>query len=603
MGALSPAPAARGETWGKVSYGLLFVAGLPVVSVLWARATEDLVLLPAVRAPWIGNVLVLSGAGMIAVAMRALWVRGGGLPMNPFPPPRRVADGIYGFLRHPIYLGTTALSLGISLRQGSASGLWLVTPTLTLGWLALVWGYEAHDLRRRFGPPHPTWLSLPPDVPRRAGSGERIAVLLMVIGPVVLAARQLGVLHRPAPEALSWAEPWLTFVRASPIVLVACAVLVTGPAASLRRLAVRSGVALGLALAACLALPGAALARGDWVASLLVAWAWMVPGWPARAWALAVSAAWGPALAASGVVLALASRPGRLWAWIRAGAEGVANSLRTWTLGPVRVLSGAFLSFAAGFCMLATASALAGPGATVALGLGTVLSVICSAVWAQVVEGGHPLSRPFGFYGTVLGLLLGAALAPLAGSSPALVVAAYAASGPVFMVVGRLRCLQQGCCHGAPTEPAIGIRYRHPLSRVTTRTPWRDVPLHPTPVYSSLCHAVIAMLAFRLWVAGASLGLLTGVTFILSGLGRFVEESYRGEPQTPTYFGLRLYQYLALASILGGIVFTVFGSRRPAPVPEFSTGGLVMAVLGALFIAFATGVDFPRSNRRFARLA
>src|SRR5262249_55501967 len=143
--------------------------------------------------------------------------------------------------------------------------------------------------------------------------------------------------------------------------------------------------------------------------------------------------------------------------------------------------------------------------------------------------------------------------------------------------------------------PLVGIRYRNPLSRVTTRTPWMGVPLHPTPVYSVLANGVMGLVALRLWLDGAALGLLTGVVFILSGLSRFVEESYRGEPQTPIYGGLRLYQYLALASILLGIAFTTFGSRLPAPVPEGSGGGLLMAVLVSLFIAFATGVDFPRS--------
>jgi protein-S-isoprenylcysteine O-methyltransferase Ste14 len=600
MGALSPV--VPEHAWGKVSYGLLFVAGLPVGAVLWARATEDVVLLPAVRAPFLGNGLVMLGAAMIAVAMRALWVRGGGLPMNPFPPPRRVEDGIYGLVRHPIYLGATALGLGLSLREGSASGLWLVTPALTLAWLALVWGYEARDLRRRFGPPYPVKLALPADVPSSALAGERTTALLVLIGPVVLAVRMLAVLDRGPPLGVSWSEPWATLARASPVVVVAVAIVFTRSAAALRRLTLRCVLALGLALAVCVAIPGDSLGRGDWVASALVAWAWMIPGWPARVCAVAVSVAWGPALAGCGLLLALISRPEWLWGGIRHAGERVANSLRLWMVGPVRVLSGAGLTFVSGFCMLAAASVLAGPHATLALGVGAVVSVVCSALWAQAVEGGHALSRPFGFYGSVLGLLIGAALAPLWGSSPALIVAAYAASGPIFMVVGRLRCLQQGCCHGAPAAPEIGIRYRHPISRVTTRTPWRDVPLHPTPVYSSLFHAVIGALVIRLWIEGSALGVLTGVTFILSGLARFVEESYRGEPQTPVYLGLRLYQYLALASIAGGIAFTILGSRRPAPIPEASAGGVVMAVLVGLFIAFATGVDFPRSSRRFARL-
>ncbi|HET6981526.1 MAG TPA: methyltransferase, partial [Myxococcaceae bacterium] len=361
MGAMSSPAGALTRTWGKISYGFLFVAVLPLGALLWARATEQVVPLPSFHEPLLGNGLLVAGAWMIAVAMRALWVRGGGLPMSPFPPPRRVEDGIYGWVRHPIYLGTSAIALGASLREGSASGLWLVTPALTLGCIALVWGYERWDLLQRFGPPHRTWLSFPQTTAAKTSTGERLTVLLVVVGPILLATKLLDVLPRAPLSGLSWPEPWLAMVQASPLLLISIAVALIRPAAALRRFATRSALALSLALGACLAIPGAAFGRGDWVATLLVAWSWMLPGWPARLWALAVSIAWGPVIAAGGLVLAIVARPEWLWAAIRRAAESVANSLHTWTLGPVRILSGAAITFLSGLCMLVPASVLTGP--------------------------------------------------------------------------------------------------------------------------------------------------------------------------------------------------------------------------------------------------
>lgn len=109
---------------------------------------------------------------------------------------------------------------------------------------------------------------------------------------------------------------------------------------------------------------------------------------------------------------------------------------------------------------------------------------------------------------------------------------------------------------------------------------------------------------FRLWSLGASLGLVLGVYFLMTGLARFVEESYRGEPQTPIVGGLRLYQWFAVLSVLAGIGCTML---PPTPSPgtlAAPTGPLLIAALVMdLVTTAAMGLDFPASNRRFSRLA
>src|SRR5581483_10458128 len=116
----------------------------------------------------------------------------------------------------------------------------------------------------------------------------------------------------------------------------------------------------------------------------------------------------------------------------------------------------------------------------------------------------------------------------------------------------RFRCLVQGCCHGAPTDEKRGICYWRPESRVCRIANFANVPLHPTPLYSMLGNVAIGIILGRMWSAGAAPSLIVGLYLVLAGMARFVEESYRGEPQTPMVRGLRLYQWFALMSLFAG---------------------------------------------------
>jgi prolipoprotein diacylglyceryltransferase len=229
-------------------------------------------------------------------------------------------------------------------------------------------------------------------------------------------------------------------------------------------------------------------------------------------------------------------------------------------------------------------------------------AVAGAAFWAQYIEGSPQLLRPYGFYGGLLGGTLGALIAPFFGTSVWLLLAAFSAGGPWAQALGRLRCLVQGCCHGRPAPADLGIRYTHPRSRVCRFTEWTGAPLHPTPVYSILWNGVIAIVVLRLWTLHAALSLIAGLYFILTGMGRFVEEAWRGEPQTPIHAGLRLYQWAAIASVVLGAVMTATGNGGPAPTPEFSWNAILPAAAFGLVVCFAMGVDFPNSNRRFSRL-
>jgi hypothetical protein len=97
--------------------------------------------------------------------------------------------------------------------------------------------------------------------------------------------------------------------------------------------------------------------------------------------------------------------------------------------------------------------------------------------------------------------------------------------------------------------------------------------------------------------------MISGLYLILTGLGRFVEEAYRGEPQTRIFAGLRIYQWLGILSVLAGAGLTACRTQPAGEAVHISLPILLIGILFGVATTFALGVDFPSSNRRFSRLA
>lgn len=632
---------------GKVLYGALFVVLLPALLWAWARATAGVVAIPTFTSLPAGVALTGAGAALILGGWYALHRHGGGLPMNAFPPPRFVSRGVYALVPHPIYVGAAAVAFGLSIATGSASGFWLVSPTLAACAVALVYGYEKHDLRARFGEPATRpWLSLPPAEDTPPSLAERLALYPLVIGVwmalygVIMAAglppdarSSLTALEARLPV---WEHTEALYALTYPFVLLSP----FGPRSrrDLRALAVNGLLACALIFPLYLALPLTAPPRpftpegplghllalersldtpGAAFPSFHVVWAFLAadafasraPRLPLRAFALAIAASCFTTgmhsladIAAGLVAYLLVTRHAAVWEVLRGLAERVANSWHERRIGPVRIINHGLwggLATGTGFLIIGW---LMGPGHALSILVPGVGALVGAGLWAQIIEGSPSLLRPYGFYGGVLGVILGCVAAPLTGTSGWLLLAACATAAPVIQALGRVRCLVQGCCHGHETSPAVGIRVTHPRSRVVRLSPLGGVPVHATQLYSILWNAASALVLGRLWSLHAPLSFIAGIYLLLNGLGRVVEEAYRGEPQTPIYFRLRFYQWAALGSILAGAGLTALGGGAPAPTPETSWPVWVIGVAFGAITWFATGVDFPESNRRFARL-
>jgi protein-S-isoprenylcysteine O-methyltransferase Ste14 len=635
---------------GALLYGLLFVLVLPIGLVEWAGATERIVTLPAVQSLPLGIAGILLGAVLLGSGVISLMVYGDGPPMNPYPPSRYVTRGPYFVTRHPIYAGFSFLCAGVSLAYGSPGGLWLVTPVVILSCTALVMGFENSDLRRRFGGTLPEpYLRYPPADDEAPAFRDWLSVQVLVLLPWLMLYEWLAALGTsedaivaflPFEKNLPVVE-WTEILYASTYLFVIIAPAVAPTKRVLRDFAVQGLAATLLMVIVFISIPLVAPPRefipvtlpGDLLAfergfdtpanafpSYHVIWILLAMSVFAQKMPRARYAWWGLGIAISlscmttgmhalvdvvaGIIVFVAVRNLRgIWEFLRRSAEHVANSWREWKWGPVRVINHGVYAGIGSFLAVAIVGFLIGVENMAAGVLVGFSALIVSALWAQFVEGSPSLLRPYGFYGGVLGIILGSLLSwPLFGVDPWLPLAAYSVAGPWVQSFGRLRCLVQGCCHGHEAPAGMGIVYRHPRSRVCRLSDLGGVPVHPTPVYSILWNVVIAALLTRLWFGHAPLALIGGLYLILTGVGRFVEEAYRGEPQTRIAAGLRFYQWIGVSTVLAGAGVTCLVSGAAAGVLQFDWLIVAFAALVGAVTWFALGVDFPRSDRRFARL-
>lgn len=637
------------STLGKILYGAVFIAALPVLLVVWARTTEKSFSLPGIESMPAGLIIGGLGAGIMAAGMGAIYFYGHGLPMNAYPPARFVSEGVYRFLPHPIYTGFSTLCFGVSIAAGSSSGLWLVSPAVVIGCVALVQGYEKRATREHFGEVNAKPLiHFPPDKETRPTIADRISAYLLGIVPWLIFIQITRVIDgsgstvSPLPfeskiPVYQWAEP----IYLSQFLMILLVPLAVRKTRDLRTFLIYGLAATALSGLLFVAFPysfplrpfvpdgllGKLLVwdqtfsgRALFSLSSQVAWTLIAATFCSRTGGLRriVIVVWASLAIASGLLTGaqtvssilvgialffIAVNISGVWELVRSATERIANSWTEWRFGPLRVINHGIYATAGAFVSLSLVGTLVGPALVPHMIMITLLAIVISGLSAQWIEGSPMLLRPYGWYGGVAGAFLGMIIVWVIGGDVWLLAAAFCVGAPWIQAAGRLRCLVQGCCHGREAAPEIGIRYVHPMSRVCRLANLSGVSVHPTQLYSILCNIVVAIIAGRLWLSGASLTLIVGIYFILTGMGRFVEESYRGEPQTPKFAGLRLYQFLAMLTVIGGIIVTMAGNLGYAPEPRFNWESIAASASFGIFVLLAFGVDFPNSNRRFARLA
>lgn len=177
------------------------------------------------------------------------------------------------------------------------------------------------------------------------------------------------------------------------------------------------------------------------------------------------------------------------------------------------------------------------------------------------------------FYGGLIGALVAAAVLtrryhlefwPLVDT-----LAPSVALGHFF---GRLGCLAAGCCYGSHCDLPWAVTFSHPLTAEVSGTPL-GVPLHPTQLYEAGFNLGNYLVLAWLFGRRPRDGSVLAAYLVSYGVGRFVIEFFRGDPDRGFLLGglLSTSQGIAIGMVLVGagiLVWTRTASRRPAPAPR-----------------------------------
>jgi len=630
-------------------YGILFLIVIPALLIIWVRYTSNLINLPVPTNKLWGYFLLVTGLFFVVTGMFHLWIFGKGLPMNAFPPKEFVKKGIYTFTSHPIYGGAILISFGLSIITQSSSGFWLVSPLFTLMTIAYTVGFENEQTLRLFGPQeHRPFLSLPLESNERPTLKDIIAAYilaylpwLVMYGAFIFAGVPKDAIHTNLPLENKWPVIEFTIIFYVSVYLYSLLIpLVIKSKKELRALEIDVWVATFFTCFIYFAAPfivdqqpftphsfwGELLLfdrSQDGVTGALpafhVIWAFLA----ARYFAISIKKLkWVWYLLAilisiscittrnhslldviaGGSMFALIVYRIQIWNFIRLQSEHIANSWAEWRWGPIRLINHGFYAGAAGFVGALVAGSYMDSHYAFITFLLCTMAIIGAGLWAQFIEGSPKLQRPYGYYGSVVGILIGCILISIFFPINFYVLfASFAIAAPWVQVLGRLRCLVQGCCHGKPSKDWLGIRFTHSYSRVNKISGLKGKSLHPTQLYSIGTNLITGPVLIRLVSLDMPATFIIGMYFILNGLGRFVEESFRGEAQTPYWAGMRIYQWIAIISILFGAVMTTLSDIKMTAF-KLNMPTLYWAIALGAFAIIAYGVDFPSSNRRFARL-
>ncbi|MCK9638309.1 MAG: prolipoprotein diacylglyceryl transferase [Prolixibacteraceae bacterium] len=614
----------------KLLYGFIFVVLIPASLWFWARMTQKLILLPVIESGFVGGALVIAGFILFVWAVYALNYFGKGLPMNAFPPPVYVTKGPYRILHHPIYWGFGMITMGYFIYSGSSSGFWMVTPLTFLGMVALVIGYESIDLKKRFAGQsirtvfdYPANNSETPELKERLTSLFTVCIILLISN--FLVEKLNGAVPPLFGETLlifsSLGNPYFIIL---PLAFVVITPFLLRRKDSLRTWWITIMIAMAYATFAALLYPeiGAQYLSVKGSALLVVPLSLLFISIKAQTYTsvfgriiltifgvilvliqLSINKSALLNLIVSLVIFMLSANYLKVWISLKNVAEKIANSWKEWTFGKIRVINHGFYVGVGCFTGLLLAGILVGREYALALLVANVILTVCAALWAQFIEGSDKLKRPFGYYGGMVGTLFGCLAVWAMGVNIWVMIGICSVVMPWIQAIGRLRCLVNGCCHGSKTDNGlIGIRYFHPRSRVCKISGLKGELVHPTQLYSILWLTVIELFLISLWIHSCPYPLIFGLYLILTSLGRFVEEAYRGEVQTPVLKGLHLYQWTAILALIIGIVMTTIQIEPVVIHPGFSLEALWSAFFSGLFVFFGMGVDFPNSNARFSRL-
>lgn len=629
----------KSKITGKILYSLFFIIIVPIGLWLWAKYTDALFHLSIPVSKSAGWGLLSIGFLLMTWGMYSLISYGKGLPINAYPPTKYVKIGAYKIFRHPIYWGFGIMLIGFFIVIQSTSGIWLVAPLTIIGMITLTWGHEEIDLKKRFPEEKLHTISdLPPSDHGHPGRQEILSSLFWIYGFLLISNLLLSAFNIDVAEKINnqltfsdFEYPYymllsLVFITITPFFLNKNTLLkewvITGVIAvslysftqmifpkideaqtlfmkKLSLIALNKNESFFYTPLCLLFISVLAVFRRSFQYGILFGFIALF------LLILQLINMDGPFLNLIQAILIflIAASYRKIWSLLKETSEKIANSWQEWEFGRVRVINHGFYVGFGAFLGILLAGILAGKMYSWAILVFAVIVIVFSALWAQIIEGSEKLKRPYGYYGALVGIMFASLAVWAMGANVWIIIGVISVVMPWVQAIGRLRCLVNGCCHGSKVNNSqIGIRYHHHRSRVCGISGLKGEWLHPTPLYAILWLFFVGFVLLGFWKNNFPAPFIFGMYLILTGLGRFVEEAYRGEVQTPIIKGLRLYQWTAILSVLIGIIMTMINKKPETLYPDFGWQIVIAALIGGLFTTFAMGVDFPYSNVRFSRL-
>lgn len=285
--------------------------------------------------------------------------------------------------------------------------------------------------------------------------------------------------------------------------------------------------------------------------------------------------------------------------------ENKANSWKAWRIGPFRVINHFLYSGLAGGVLAAYTLLISGTEFRSEIAVIIIVGLIGAAIVGQLLVGTNTsLSRPYGYFGGLLfGTIFGIVLC-LFDSKYFKLYGAFCLAAPVAQIFGRVRCLIQGCCHGGASSNSDSIVVHNHHSRVCSMSNLCDTPISPTQIYSMIGNLFLELILIIYWFSGVNLTTIIGTYYIGSGLIRFVEESYRGEPGTKIVRNLRIYQWFSIGIYVSGLLILLIPSAKTYSwqIKDLWQIGIYFIVFFIL-CAIAMSVDMPESKVPFSKLS
>ncbi len=159
------------------------------------------------------------------------------------------------------------------------------------------------------------------------------------------------------------------------------------------------------------------------------------------------------------------------------------------------------------------------------------------------------------FYGGFLAAAAGVIVMARVRKIPVWTLGDFTVSAlPLGHALGRIGCLLNGCCYGAPCDLPWAVR---------TAGEWR----HPVQGYEALFNLVLYFLLRFMLLNRVRPGLTVATYLIGYGLWRFAIEFLRGDARMEGWAGLNAAQTLSLALVAVGFVLALClrgPSKKPA---------------------------------------